>query len=411
MAGLGATTLDLQRLRGRWSGLMAASRAAQAATQAPGARAGGTGRLTEVEGFGSNPGRLRMLTYVPEHLPPSPAMVVVLHGCTQDAAGYDLGAGWSTLAERHGFVVVCAEQPPRNNPKSCFNWFQPGDIARGGGEALSIREMVERAALDHGVDRTRIFVTGLSAGGAMAAVMLATYPEVFAGGGIVAGLPYGCAASVQDALKAMFEESDRPARALGDRVRGASGHRGPWPRVSIWHGSADTVVRPGNGTELVKQWTDVHGLALASGRRDAVDGFPRETWSDASGRAAVEFFAIDGMGHGTPLQVGTGDEHCGQAGPFLLDVGISSSLHMLRFWGLAEEAPDSAAAAGPAVPAPAPGGTMIVAPDGTVGTPREPDEILPPGRGQEGAAPPPKSSLQDQIQKVIQDSLKAAGLL
>jgi poly(hydroxyalkanoate) depolymerase family esterase len=137
-------------------------------------------RLTEVTGFGSNPGALRMFEYVPTD--PEPALVVVLHGCTQTAASYDFGAGWPTLADRHGFVLLLPEQQPANNAKNCFNWFLAGDIERGRGEAMSIRQMGEKMIVDHGIDRRRVFVTGLSAGGAMTSVMLATYPDVFAAG-------------------------------------------------------------------------------------------------------------------------------------------------------------------------------------------------------------------------------------
>jgi poly(hydroxyalkanoate) depolymerase family esterase len=130
------------------------------------------------------------------------------------------------------------QQQPANNPKNCFSWFLPGDIVRGQGEALSIREMVEHAVATFAVDRRKVFVTGLSAGGAMASVMLATYPEVFAGGAIIAGLPYGCASNVQQAFEAMFKEHGHAARALGDRVRAASRHRGPWPK---WYGMAPAI--------------------------------------------------------------------------------------------------------------------------------------------------------------------------
>ena len=101
----------------------------------------------------------------------------MLHGCTQTAADYDQGSGWSQLADRHGFVLLYPEQNRANNANLCFNWFEPGDIARGKGEALSIRQMIGAVAVAHGMDRDRVFVTGLSAGGAMASVMLATYPE------------------------------------------------------------------------------------------------------------------------------------------------------------------------------------------------------------------------------------------
>src|SRR5215470_13383145 len=148
-------------------------------------------RLREIVGFGSNPGNLRMFGYRPATLADNPALVVVLHGCTQTAAGYDLGAGWSTLADRYGFVLLLPEQQRSNNPHGCFNWFRPEHSRRNQGEPLSIRQMIEKCVVDFGIDRRRIFITGLSAGGAMTSVMLACYPEVFAGGAIVAGLPYG----------------------------------------------------------------------------------------------------------------------------------------------------------------------------------------------------------------------------
>jgi poly(hydroxyalkanoate) depolymerase family esterase len=290
--------------------------------------------LVEVDDFGSNPGALRMFTYLPPDLPAGAPLVVVLHGCTQTAAGYDYGAGWSTLADRYGFAVLLPEQQKSNNPNGCFNWFQPGDIERDRGEALSIRQMIERITVDHGLDRKRVFITGLSAGGAMTSVMLATYPEVFAGGGIVAGLPYGAASNVQQAFESMYQSPARPARSWGDLVRAASPYAGPWPRVSVWHGSGDATVVPANASEILKQWTNVHGLSGAPSREEIVDGYPRRVWSNADGDDVIESYTITSMAHGTPLAMGDGENQCGAAGAFLLDVGISSSFHMAKFWGL-----------------------------------------------------------------------------
>ena len=291
-------------------------------------------RLHESHGFGSNPGALRMFTYLPPQISAECALVVVLHGCTQTAASYDRGAGWSTLADRYGFAVLLPEQPRTNNPNGCFNWFQTGDIERGHGEALSIRQMVGKMVSDRGIDRRRVFVTGLSAGGAMTSVMLATYPDVFAGGAIIAGLPYGAASNVQQALESMFKCPPRSGRAWGDLVRGASPHPGPWPRVSVWHGGADTTVIPSNAKEIVKQWTDVHGLPNNPTVKETVDGHPRQVWRNVDGDDLIESYTIPSMAHGTPLAVGEAIDHCGAAGAFLLDVGISSSYHIAKFWGL-----------------------------------------------------------------------------
>ena len=303
-------------------------------------------RLHEVISFGSNPGRLRMYAYVPDPLPRSPALVVVLHGCLQTAAEYDLGAGWSTLADRFRFTLLFPEQQRANNPRGCFNWFQRGDSERGQGEALSIRHMVEHMIQTHAIDRSRVFVTGLSAGGAMTSVMLATYPELFAGGAVIAGVPYRGAIGVPAALRCMFQGQVRSAREWGDLVRAASPHRGPWPKLSVWHGSADLTVSPVNAAEIVKQWANVHGLAAIPSREEIVDGYSRQVWRNAAGEEVLEQYIISGMGHGTPVAVSSGQERHGAAGPFLLDAGIPSSYHIVRFWGLTRVEQAASALAG-----------------------------------------------------------------
>jgi feruloyl esterase len=219
------------------------------------------------------------------------------------------------------------------NPNNCFNWFLPEDTARGSGEALSIRQMIAAAIAAHGIDRARVFVTGLSAGGAMTSVMLATYPDVFASGAIIAGLPYRAASNIKEAFECMSHSPQRPAREWGDLVRGASRHVGPWPRVSVWHGGADATVNPTNAAEIVKQWADVHALR-STPCKEIVDGYPREVWCDAFGAEVIESYTIPHMAHGTPIAVGNGKTRCGAAGPFLIDVGISSSYHIAKFWGL-----------------------------------------------------------------------------
>jgi poly(hydroxyalkanoate) depolymerase family esterase len=299
-------------------------------------------RLNEVHGFGSNPGNLRMFTHVPARLAENPALLLVLHGCTQSAASYNHGAGWSALADRYGFALVLPEQQRSNNPKTCFTWYLPSDIARDRGEALSIRQMVERAASDNGIDPSRVYITGLSAGGAMTSVMLACYPELFAGGAIIAGLPYSTAHNVQQAFESMFQVRSRSAREWGDLVRSASSHRGPWPRISLWHGSADKTVVPGNVGELIKQWTNVHGLPLEPSWQEVVSGYPRRIWTNAAGDELIESYSITDMAHGTPLSTSDADGSCGNPAPFLLDVGISSSYHIARFFGLSNELTESA---------------------------------------------------------------------
>ncbi|MGD9845781.1 MAG: PHB depolymerase family esterase [Variibacter sp.] len=392
MSRLGPTLDSLAAQRRRWRELMrdiptfpAPAGLAEALGDAARGAAGDAGRLTEVSDFGANPGTLRMFTYAPSALPPAPALVVSLHGCTQTAAGFDRGTGWSALADRYGFVVLAPQQRPANNPKACFNWFRPGDTTRSRGEAASIRAMIEHAIVDRGIDRRRVFVTGLSAGGAMTSAMLATYPDVFAAGAIIAGLPYGAAGNVQQAFEAMFQGRTHTAREWGDRVRAASAYRGPWPRVSVWHGGVDATVVPSNAREIVKQWANVHGLDPARGRAETVDGFPHEVWRDAAGERVIESYTIPDMAHGVPLAtraaMPNSDVAYGAAGPFLLEAGISSSYRIAEFFGLTE-----AASATAAKPAQTESAALLSAPP------------LPPPRGFDVGA-------------VIAKALRAAGLM
>jgi poly(hydroxyalkanoate) depolymerase family esterase len=333
----------LQAFRSKFEGLLESARKKAARARVAPAR---PTRLRELTGFGANPGDLRMFVYAPGHLPPKAPLVIALHGCTQTADEYDHGTGWSSLADSLGFAVVYPQQQPANNPKNCFSWFLPGDIARGHGEALSIREMVDYAIAKFAADHRKVFVTGLSAGGAMASVMLATYPEVFAGGAIIAGLPYGCASNVQQAFEAMFTEQGHTPQALGDRVRAASRHRGPWPKISVWHGTSDPIVKPSNCEDIIRQWTDVQGLSGNPSYQELIGGHTRRIWSDTNGEALIEAFTICGMTHGVPLAT-TGRESCGAAEAFFLDVGISSTHYIARFWRLHESLVEMPRAAEP----------------------------------------------------------------
>ena len=403
MKGLKETLARLSALRSRFERLLSSAGARRGTSTPPAAQ-----HLRRRDDFGSNPGNLRMLSYMPHGLPKGRPLVVALHGCTQTAAVYDYGSGWSNLADRHGFAVLFPEQQRANNPNNCFNWFLASDTGRDQGEALSIRQMIECLIQDYGVDRSRIFVVGLSAGGAMAAAMLAAYPDVFAGGAIIAGLPHGAATNVQEAFEAMAGRKSRSAEQWGDLVRAASPHRGPWPRLSVWHGSADAIVSSQNMESILEQWTKMHRLSLLPRLEHEIHGHKRRAWRSDDGVDVIEAISITGMRHGVPLDT-TGVEGIGHAGPFHFDVGLSSTHHIARFWGLAattarkEQAVDHAARVFQPEPV---GDTPLLAARSIIPYVHQPDDEAAQGRKAN-----PSSLGRVDLGAVIAAALKAAGLL
>ncbi|WP_224367984.1 extracellular catalytic domain type 1 short-chain-length polyhydroxyalkanoate depolymerase [Hyalangium versicolor] len=294
--------------------------------------------LTAVSSFGTNPGNLKMWKYVPANVPANAPLVVAMHGCTQSADAY-AATGWNALADVLKFYVVYPEQVSGNNQNVCFNWFEPGDIARGQGEALSIKQMVDKMKTDHSIDSSRVFVTGLSAGAAMTHVMAATYPDVFAAGAVMAGIPYKCATSMTDAFTCMSPGVDKTATQWRDLVRNAySGYTGPYPRMSIWHGTSDYTVKNTNQTEGVEQWTSVHGIDTTADISETVAGYPHKVYTDTAGKALVETYAITGMGHGTPIDPAFkfpgSSVACGTAGAYVLDTDICSTWYAAKWFGL-----------------------------------------------------------------------------
>jgi poly(hydroxyalkanoate) depolymerase family esterase len=352
--------------------------AAMRAGAGDGLPAGSSDRLEPLVGFGSNPGALKACRYRPETLPARAPLVVVLHGCTQTAAAYDHHAGWSRLADEAGVALLYPEQQRQNNANACFNWFEPADVRRSGGEALSIRQMIETMLIEHDLDRDRVFITGLSAGGAMAAAMLACYPDVFAGGAIIAGLPYASASTVPEAFDRMRGHAlprDVDLQAALDR---ASPHAGPGPRIAIWHGAADRTVAPANAHALAAQWRAVHGLEAATARRDGSVHWERHLWGHGAHEPAIELNIVAGMGHGAPL----GDDGVGVPGPFMLAAGVSSTVEIARSWGILRQA-----SVPPSQPVPSSG-----------------------SRDPRTTGADAMTSLQG-TRKVIEDALRSAGLM
>ncbi len=286
--------------------------------------------LVSFNGFGDNPGRLRMLAYLPTTAADRP-LVVLLHGCGQDAAAFAVDSGWSELAERLRFPLILPEQAKTNNAGRCFQWFHPNDTARDEGEAGSIAAMTRAAISRFGSDPRRVFVVGLSAGGAMAAALLAAYPDLFAAGASVAGLPVGAAKSGLQAMMRMAsagpDQTPENWAALA-RAAAPAGFAGPWPRLSIWQGQADQTVAPENGNLLATQWRALHGLATPAMVEQVRHGIQHQIWPDGK-RRSVELWSLAELTHAYPA----GNQFVAP-GRFIEQAPVDATACIARFFGL-----------------------------------------------------------------------------
>lgn len=297
----------------------------------------GTGLFEEVRSFGANPGGLKMYRYEPDGIGAAAPLVVALHGCTQNATAYR-AAGWEELADQYGFHVIYPEQQSGNNMAYCFNWAGDyGDFSmleRGRDENGSIAAMVQWMISEQGADPTRVFVTGHSAGAAMSLVMLSTWPDLFAAGASIAGVPFRCPNSYADVFTCMSPGVDRTPAEWADRAhRGDPGFGGTHPRLSVWHGTSDYTVGVANLRETVDQWTALHGADAEPDAEVEVSGQTRRDYRDGSGVVVVEAWEIQGAGHATFVDPDSG---CGSLGAFFEDHDVCAALETARFFGLVE---------------------------------------------------------------------------
>ena len=298
--------------------------------------------ITQITSFGTNPGALNMYDYVPTGLTGKIPLVVALHGCTENATSYAQQSGWNKLALLHGFCMAYAEQTSINNSSDCFNWFDTTQIERNKGEALSIIQMVSYMKAHYNIDTTRIYVTGLSAGGAMTAVMMAVYPDVFKAGAVMAGIPYWAATNSTTALYVMdgfVVNKFTPAQWAQLVRKQFPGYTGSYPRLAVFQGTADAVVDTDNTTQLIDQWTELnHAHQSIDSTYSSFQGnanVQQTIYNDSSKNPAVYHYKITGMGHAIAVDTGSCPRQGGATATYSVEEkGFHSTYWAAQFFGL-----------------------------------------------------------------------------
>jgi poly(hydroxyalkanoate) depolymerase family esterase len=246
-------------------------------------------------------------------------LLVMLHGCLQDPDDFALGTRMNAIAEEQRIFVLYPEQSEAANQTRCWNWFNPANQRRDQGEPSIIAGLTREVIGSHNIDARRIYIAGMSAGGAMAAIMAATYSDLYAAVGIHSGLPYGVAQNFLAAIAAM-----KDGAAIGARLPSKS-----IPLI-VFHGDQDVMVNSRNGEQLVSQWLGGPALSLrqdtSTARATEGNGraFTRTLYRDGAGHVAAENWLVHDAGHAW--------SGGGSAGSFADPLGPDASREMMRFF-------------------------------------------------------------------------------
>ncbi len=249
------------------------------------------GARFEEQVYRGSAGSVGYMLYRPAHTAPGMPLVVMLHGCTQSPEDFARGTGMNRLAEELGFLVAYPRQSQGAHPQKCWNWFKPGDQRRDAGEPALLAGVTRQVIAEHGVDAARVYVAGLSAGGAAAAIMGAEYPDLYAAIGIHSGLACGSARDLPSALMAMKR---------GGGAASSSGKRRFVP-VITFHGDRDATVHEVNSREIIAAASAAAGVPLEvrveEGRSNSGRAYTHQSSVDAAGRVLIEQWTIEGSGH------------------------------------------------------------------------------------------------------------------
>lgn len=238
-------------------------------------------------------------------------LVVMLHGCTQDADDFAAGTRMNELAEEGNFLVAYPEQPPEANANTCWNWYEPAHQKRGRGEPSLIAGITEAVMAEHKVDRRRIYLAGISAGGAMGVLTAAAYPELYAAIGSHSALEYRAATNLAEALAAMAAGGPDP-RVQGAAAHAAMGERARVMPTIVFHGALDPTVNVVNAHQTLSQWAASNDLSedgvadgsIGDAPSEETEGetpagyhYTRSLYRDGSGNVIMEKWIVHEMTH------------------------------------------------------------------------------------------------------------------
>lgn len=288
-----------------------------------------------------NPGWLKFYKYIPENLDNEPALVVALHGCTQNAEEIAYTTGWNDLADRYGFIVIYPQQKGYNNVSKCFNWFLGMDNERTKGEAESIANATKEIIEEYGVNEDQVFVTGLSAGAGMTNIMAACYPDLYKAGAPYAGPPYKVTAKAGNTMGAMFGTLDLTPEEWKKKVTDAfPGYSGNYPRMCILQGTNDAVNNPNNSNESEEQWMAVHNLdeddLTVINSFDGHSDVTKRCFIDANQDTLVVYYKLSGIGHTVAIDEGNGEKKGGHSAMYAKQYGFYSTYWIANFFGITQ---------------------------------------------------------------------------
>ena len=300
--------------------------------------------ITHIPHFGLNPGNLKMLVYCNEQKKDTGLrpLVIVLHGCGESVDEIARLTGWNKLASLNDFIVLYPHQRVLNNMSTCFNWFKNADINKGEGECESIYRMILYMKQHYPVDSSRIFITGLSAGAAMAVVMMATHPEIFNSGAIFAGGAYKLATNAFASASVMLGTNKASRDELiKNVVEQNPGYKGSYPSMIIYQGLNDLVVNHKNAGLLIQQWTGIHHCDAVPDKTETsfknIADIKRMKYTDSSGKTVVTFYEVNNLGHRILVKPGAGKDEGGEVGMYGMNKNFHSTFQTAKEFGIIKE--------------------------------------------------------------------------